>query len=213
MNAGWNAQIDEATVNNVTPVNNNMNFEMGDNIILSNNNEAIRIATSKNLTVDTVTINSSGIDAGGTKITNVKAGDVSESSTDAVNGAQLYQVEQAAGTSINEIGHNLDNLSNRVDKVGAGTVALAALHPLDFDSDDQWDFAAGYGHYSGAVAIGAFCRPNEDTMFSLGAAMANGEDMWNAGILVKLGQGNNVSTSRMAMAKEITHLKKDNAQI
>lgn len=103
----------------------------------------------------------------------------------------------------------VSELNTRVNRVGAGAAALAALHPLDFDPDDKWDFAAGYGNYSGAnaVAIGAYYRPNEDTMFSVGGSFGGGENMVNAGVSVKLGQGNHVTTSRVAMAKEIKDLR------
>ena len=112
-------------------------------------------------------------------------------------------------TNIANLNNSVYNLGNRVDRVGAGAAALAALHPLDFDPDDKWDFAAGYGNYSGAnaVAIGAYYRPNEDTMFSVGGSFGGGENMVNAGVSVKLGQGNNVTTSKIAMAKEIKDLR------
>ncbi|MBS5887734.1 MAG: YadA-like family protein [Negativicoccus succinicivorans] len=117
--------------------------------------------------------------------------------------------------NIYDMGGRIGELGNRVDRVGAGAAALAALHPLDFDRDDKWDFAAGYGNYSGAnaVAIGAYYRPNEDTMFSVGGSFGGGENMVNAGVSVKLGQGNNVSTSRVVMANEIQELKTANAQM
>lgn len=96
-----------------------------------------------------------------------------------------------------------------MNRAGAGAAALAALHPLDFDPDDKWDVAAGYGNYKDAhaVSVGAFYRPNEDTMFSVGGSFGGGENMVNAGVSVKLGQGNHVSTSKIAMAKEIVDLK------
>ena len=161
--------------------------------------------TTNTLTVGDVKIDNSGINAGNKKVTNVFAGDVSSSSTDAVNGAQLYQTNQ----SINNIGGAINKLGDRVDRVGAGAAALAALHPLDFDPDDKWDVAAGYGNYKDAhaVSVGAFYRPNEDTMFSVGGSFGGGENMVNAGVSVKLGQGNHVSTSKVAMAKEIVDLK------
>ena len=117
--------------------------------------------------------------------------------------------------NIYNMGGRIGELGNRVDRVGAGAAALAALHPLDFDPDDKWDFAAGYGNYSGAnaVAIGAYYRPNEDTMFSVGGSFGGGENMVNAGVSVKLGQGNNVSTSRVVMANEIQELKTANAKM
>lgn len=108
----------------------------------------------------------------------------------------------------------IDHLDRRIDRVGAGAAALAALHPLDFDPDDKWDFTAGYGNYNGAdaVAIGAFYRPNEDTMFSIGTSLGGGENMINAGVTIKLGQGNHISTSRVAMAKEMRDMKELLAQ-
>ena len=117
----------------------------------------------------------------------------------------------AANTeSIYHINNRVSNLDNRINKVGAGAAALAALHPLDFDPDDKWDFAVGYGNYRNAnsVAFGAFYRPNEDTMFSLGTNFGNGENMFNAGVSFKIGQGGSgITTSKTAMAKTISSLK------
>ena len=117
----------------------------------------------------------------------------------------------AANTeSIYHINNRVSNLDNRVNKVGAGAAALAALHPLDFDPDDKWDFAVGYGNYRNAnsIAFGAFYRPNEDTMFSLGTNFGNGENMFNAGLSFKIGQGGSgITTSKTAMAKTISSLK------
>ncbi len=157
--------------------------------------------TTDGLTIkDGPSITKTGIDGGNQKITKVAAGDISEKSTDAVNGSQLFKTNQQVA-----------KLGNRINKVGAGAAALAALHPLDFDPDDKWDFAAGYGNYNGenAAAIGAYYRPNEDTMFSVGGSFGNGENMVNAGVSLKLGQGNHVSTSKVAMAKEIKDLRKE----
>lgn len=119
------------------------------------------------------------------------------------------------GNTINNMNGKLGTLDNRINKVGAGAAALAALHPLDFNPDDKWDFAVGYGNYKDAhaVAVGAFYRPNEDTMFSVGGSLGGGENMVNAGLSVKLGQGNGVSTSKVAMAKEIVDLKADNKEL
>lgn len=110
---------------------------------------------------------------------------------------------------VNTIGNSLTKLDDRVDRVGAGAAALAALHPQDFDPDDKWDFAAGYGNYKDAhaVAVGAFYRPNEDTMFSVGGSFGGGENMVNAGVTFKLGQHNHVSRSRVALAKDVLELK------
>ena len=118
-------------------------------------------------------------------------------------------------TNITKLGNSINVLGNRVDRVGAGAAALAALHPLDFDPDDKWDFAAGYGNYKGAnaAAIGAYYRPNEDTMFSVGGSFGGGENMVNAGVSVKLGQGNHVSTSKVAMAKDMLAMQKRMAEM
>lgn len=149
-----------------------------------------------------VSLDNKGLNNGGNKITNVADGEVSATSKDAVNGSQLYQATSGISNGVNL-------LNSKIGKVGAGAAALAAIHPLDFDPDDKWNFAAGYGNYAGenAMALGAFYRPNEDTMFSVAGSMGNGENMVNAGVSVKLGQKNGVSTSRVALAKEVQDLK------
>ena len=128
----------------------------------------------------------------------VVSGQAGKADTDAVNVGQLKQI----GGAINKV-------DNRINRVGAGAAALAALHPLDFDPDDKWDFTLGYGNYKDAhsLALGAFYRPNEDTMISVGGSIGGGENMVNAGLSMKLGQGNHVSTSKVAMAKEIKDLR------
>ncbi len=162
---------------------------------------------------DKTYISDKGLNANDQKVTNVAAGELSATSKDAVNGSQLYETNQAIAnnaTNISSLSHSISNLDNRVNKVGAGAAALAALHPLDFDPDAKWDFAAGYGNYRGAnaAAVGAYYRPNEDTMFSVGGTFGNGENMVNVGVSFKLGSGSNhVSTSRVAMAKEIKELR------
>lgn len=198
----------------------------GKNISTSvNGNNSIKVELKKDITVDSVTagdtsistngltikdgpsITKTGIDGGNQKVTGVKAGEISSTSKDAVNGSQLFATNQQVAQNAQSI----SKLGNRINKVGAGAAALAALHPLDFDPDDKWDFAAGYGNYNGenAAAIGAYYRPNEDTMFSVGGSFGNGENMVNAGVSLKLGQGNHVSTSKVAMAKEIKDLRKE----
>ena len=151
---------------------------------------------------------------------NVAAGEISATSTDAVNGSQLYSVANELQTQINnstpgQINNNITNLNNRVgdvekrvNKVGAGSAALAALHPLDFNPDDKWTIAAGYGHYHNAnsAALGAFYRPNEDTMFSVGGTVGTGETQLNAGVSLRLGKRSPESRSRVAMGREIAEL-------
>ena len=126
------------------------------------------------------------------------------------NDGSTYSVSGIASSQdIKNVTNKVGELGTRVNRAGAGAAALAALHPLDFDPDDKWDVAAGYGNYKDAhaVAVGAFYRPNEDTMFSVGGSFGGGENMVNAGVSVKLGQGNHVSTSRVALAREVEDLK------
>ena len=172
------------------------------------NNGGLTIKTSDDNR--TITVQDGNVNMGGNKIEGVADGKVSKDSTDAVNGSQLWQRDQA----INGLSGSVNKLGNRINRVGAGAAALAALHPLDFDPDDKWDFAAGYGNYRGAnaAAIGAYYRPNEDTMFSVGGSFGGGENMVNAGVSIKLGQGNHVSTSRVAMAKEMKAMRQHMAE-
>lgn len=158
----------------------------------------------------------------GNKITGVADGEISETSTDAVNGSQLWGVQQDIennASAIASLGGQVSRLDNRIDRVGAGAAALAALHPLDYDPEVKWGFAAGYGNYRGAnaVSVGAFYRPNEDVMFSVGGSMGGGENMVNAGVSFKLGSGSGLTTSRTAMARELAAMKDtvaaQNAQI
>ena len=157
------------------------------------------------------------------QITSVAAG---TNDTDAVNVAQLKLLRNNVGGDITNIQKNITNingniarLDKRVNRGVAGSAALAALHPLDFDPDAKWDFAAGYGHYhnGNAAALGAFYRPNEDVQLSVGSTLGNGETVVNAGLSVKVGAHSNVSRSRVAIGKEVLELKKtvalQNAQI
>ena len=134
---------------------------------------------------------------------------VKQANTAGENLSALDNQVTANTESIYHINNRVSDLDNRVNKVGAGAAALAALHPLDFDPDDKWDFAVGYGNYRNAnsVAFGAFYRPNEDTMFSLGTNFGNGENMFNAGLSFKIGQGSGITTSKTAMAKKIESLE------
>ena len=183
-----------STLNNDGLTINNSEGKAGTTIT----NSGIKIAANGDNTHD-VEIGNSNVSMGGQQIHDVAAG---TSATDAVNVGQLSMFANNVGSAINK-------LDNRVNRVGAGAAALAALHPLDFDPDDKWDFAGGFGHYknANAAAIGAYYRPNEDTMFSIGGSFGGGENMLNAGVSFKLGQGNHVSTSRTMMAKEIESLK------
>ncbi|WP_418248656.1 ESPR-type extended signal peptide-containing protein [Dialister succinatiphilus] len=186
--------IEAATINATTV--NSSTFNAG-NTTMDNRGVTIKTGDSGR----TITIKDGGVSMGGNQIHNVAPGTAPD---DAVNVSQL----NATNGVVNKLG-------SRINKVGAGAAALAALHPLDFDPDDKWDVAAGYGHYKNAdaAAIGAFYQPNEDTMLSIGGSFGGGENMVNAGVSVKLGQGNHVSTSRVAMAKEIRDLRENVAKL
>ena len=172
----------------------------GDITISSN---GVSIAGGPSMTKD-------GIDAGGSKITNVAAG---TADTDAVNYGQLKGVESSVQnntTNINRLSGRVSNLDNRINKVGAGAAALAALHPLDFNPDDKWNFAVGYGNYRNAnsVALGAFYQPNENTMFTVATNFGNGENMINAGVSFKIGKGNSYAgVSKAQLVAENQQLK------
>ena len=154
---------------------------------------------------DKTYISADGLNANDQKVTNVKAGDISETSKDAVNGSQLYKTNQEVVNNTNRI----NQLGSRVNKVGAGAAALAALHPMDFDPDDKLTFSAGYGNYAGenAAAIGAYYRPDEKVMFSVAGTVGNGENMVNAGVSFALDRTNHVSNSRTALAREVIDLR------
>ena len=179
-----NATTVNATTGNITNVNADT-VTTGDTVM---NQDGLTIHDGPAFTKNNV-------DVARNKITSVADGDIGPGSMDAVNGSQLYRATSSLGT--------------RINRVGAGAAALASLHPLDFDPDDKWDVAAGYGNYKDAhaVAIGAFYRPNEDTMISVGGSFGGGENMVNVGLSLKLGQGNHVTTSKVAMAREIVDLK------
>ena len=160
------------------------------------------------------------------QITSVAAG---TNDTDAVNVAQLKRLHDMISVNayntvnvqgdVTNLKKDVSRLDKRVNRGVAGAAALAALHPLDFDPDAKWDFAAGYGHYhnGNAAALGAFYRPNEDVQLSVGSTVGNGDTVVNAGVSVKVGAHSNVSRSRVAIGKEVLELKKtvalQNAQI
>ena len=190
------------------------------------NNDGLKVGANVSVTKDAVTAGSTsisddglkigdntyassdGLNANSQKIANVAAG---EADTDAVNVSQLNATNEQVINNSNRI----SKLGDRVNKVGAGAAALAALHPMDFDPDDKWSFAAGYGNYAGqnAAAIGAYYRPDEKVMFSVGGTVGNGENMVNAGISFALDRTNRVSNSRTAMAREIVDLRGQLTQV
>ena len=160
--------------------------------------DGIKIAADGDNT-HAVEITNSNVSMGGQQIHDVAPG---TSDTDAVNVSQLKGLVSGVDGAVNK-------LNNRLNRVGAGAAALAALHPLDFNPEEKWNFAAGFGHYvnANAGAIGAFYQPNEDTLFSLGGSWGGGENMVNAGVSIRLGHGNSIIGSRTVMAREIMALK------
>jgi autotransporter adhesin len=194
-------------------------------VVRSSDGDGLEIKLSKNITgLDSVTTGNTTINNSGVTIKSsdsTKGGDIKIATGDvSMGGSQIHDVAPGSNgtdavnvnqlsSAMNNVERNFTKLDARVNRAGANAAALAALHPLDFDPDDKLDVAAGTGHYNGAnaVAIGAFYRPNEDTMISLGGSMGGGENMINAGVTFKLGQHNHVSTTRVAMAKEIKALK------
>ena len=184
------------------------------------NNDGLKVGDKVSVTKDAVTagktsisdegvkvgdktyISDNGLNANNKVITNVADG---KENGDAVNYGQLKGVEDKVISNTNRI----NQLGSRVNKVGAGAAALAALHPMDFDPDDKLTFSAGYGNYGGenAAAIGAYYRPDEKVMFSVGGTVGNGENMVNAGVSFSLDRTNHVSNSRTAMAREILDLR------
>ena len=198
--------------------------EAGNNITVTETNtdggKKYTVGMAKDITVDSVNVggktyvSEAGLNANGNKVTQVADGNIDKDSKEAVNGGQLYATNQLVkenASNISLLGNSINKLDNRVDKVGAGAAALAAVQPLGFDPEDKWDFAAGYGNYSGAsaVALGAYYRPNEDTMFSVGGSFGNGENMVNAGVSLKLGQSNHTPASKAAMEKKISALSQE----
>lgn len=160
--------------------------------------DGIKIAANGDNT-HAVEITNSNVSMGGQQIHDVAPG---TSDTDAVNVSQLKGLVSGVDGAVNK-------LNNRLNRVGAGAAALAALHPLDFNPEEKWNFAAGFGYYvnANAGAIGAFYQPNEDTLFSLGGSWGGGENMVNAGVSIRLGHGNSIMGSRTVMAREIMALK------
>ena len=211
----------------------------GDNITVTEDTNAdggkeYKVALSNKISVDSVkagdttisdkgleikdgpSVTKDGINAANKNITNVADGKVEKDSKDAINGGQLHQAKADINNRIdgveNQVVSNtnrINQLGSRVNKVGAGAAALAALHPMDFDPDDKLTFSAGYGNYGGenAAAIGAYYRPDEKVMFSIGGTVGNGENMVNAGVSFSLDRTNHVSNSRTAMAREILDLR------
>lgn len=214
-----NTYIDGDSINvGDTHITNNkivMGNKEGDTIITDNsvnignttvNNNGLTIKGDENHT--DITINQGDVSMGGNVIHNVAPGVKDD---DAVNVSQLKELNQ----NIENNSYHINKLKGRIDKVGAGAAALAALHPLDFDPDDKFYLSAGYGHYRGenAVSVGAFYQPNDDTLFSIASTVGNDDEMINAGITWRFGQQSHQSRSKKAMAKEIIELRTEIAEL
>lgn len=219
---------DEITVNSVTA----NTFTAGQTVVM--NKDGLMVGNKVSVSATAVTagktsisdegvkvdgktyISADGLNANNNKITNVVDGTVEKDSKDAINGGQLHQAKADINNRIDGVenqvisnSNRIGQLSSRVNKVGAGAAALAALHPMDFDPDDKLTFSAGYGNYGGenAAAIGAYYRPDEKVMFSVGGTVGNGENMVNAGVSFALDRTNHVSNSRTALAREVIDLR------
>lgn len=184
------------------------------------NNEGLTVHSSTGSAGTTVT--SSGIkiasDGEGTHAVEVSNGNVSMGGqqihdvapgtkpTDAVNVSQL-------GGVVSGVSNAITRLDSRVDRVGAGASALAALHPLEFDPEDKLNFAAGFGHYrsANAAAIGAFYQPTESVRFNVGGSFGGGENMVNAGVTFSLDpQRRDRFQSRIVLMRTVQQLRSDN---
>ena len=181
---------------------------------INGNSRDYKVSLSKDIT-DQINNNTTNIDK--------NAGNIAKNTEDIKNiKGNVTDIQNNItniNNNMNSFKGDLSKMDKRIDKSVAGAAALAALHPLDFDPDAKWDFAAGYGHYrSGdAAAIGAFYRPNEDVQLSVGSTVGGDETVFNAGLSVKVGAHSGVSRSRVAIGKEVLALKKtvaeQNAQI
>ena len=223
--------VDTVTANTVTTgqtVMNNDGVKVGTDVSL--NKDGLKVGDKVSVSATAVTagqtsinndglkvngktyVSDNGLNANEQKITKVAEGELSATSMDAVNGSQLYATNNHIDRVENQVVNNtnrINKLGSRVNKVGAGAAALAALHPMDFDPDDKLTFSAGYGNYAGenAAAIGAYYRPDEKVMFSVAGTVGNGENMVNAGVSFALDRTNHVSNSRTALAREVIDLR------
>lgn len=187
-------------------------FTAGDTVI---NKDGVKVGDKSALTGDSLKVNgktyisSDGLNANSQKITNVQTG---TADTDAANvgqmreaDAKLYDAIQQTDAGLNEVGRAVNKLGNRLNRVGAGAAALAALHPGTYDPNDKWDFSAGVGHYhdANAVAIGAYYHPNDTTILSIGGSMGGGENMVNAGITWKMGRSGREQAAQPVVVRKV----------
>ena len=169
------------------------------------NNDGLTVKNEDSL--KNITVQNNNVSMGGNVVHNVADG---VEATDAINKGQFDRTVNAIGTGMNQMSNRISKLDTRVDRVGAGAAALAALHPLEYNADEKWEISAGVGNYRGAnaVAVGAFYRPNGNTLVSLGTSYGGGENMVNAGVTWRVGEGETGNySSKQAMAQEISSLK------
>lgn len=212
----------QVTVGDTTIQNNSIHMGDKGSLTIGNSTNTTTVNANGLTITNGPSITANGIDAGGKTISHVAGKELTADSTYAVNGGQLYTVREELNNRIDGVDKHVNALDNRiretnrrVDKVGAGAAALAALHPLDFDADDKWNIAAGVGAYKGtsAMALGAFYRPNEVTQLSIGGAFGNGENMWNMGISWRTGSGESYSgKSKAELVRMVNAMEARDAQ-
>ena len=167
-----------------------------DNVFMDEN-----LTVAKETRTDTLYVDHDGYVGGNLNVEgNIETHDavLSADSRQVVTGRQLYQTNE-----------RVDRLDNRIKKVGANAAALAALRPGDFNPDDKFSIAAGFGSYrnANAAALGLFYRPNENVLLSLGTSFGDGENMVNAGVSVKFGRGKSMAERRKEMADEVSSMR------
>ncbi|MBR1660742.1 MAG: YadA-like family protein [Acidaminococcaceae bacterium] len=191
-------------VGNNNTIGGNNTFVLGNNVT-ANVDNAVVLGNKSTAEANAVSVGSEG---GERQIKHVAAG---TDDTDAVNVSQLKALEQNTAGDLNVVNNRISSMDNKINKVGAGAAALAALHPID--TDDKFSMGLGYGNYrdAHAMAMGLFYRPTEKIMFSVGGSMGNGENMINAGVTFALDKGKGFGTSKAAMARKINELTKENA--
>ena len=225
-NAQYGVYVSKNTVTDIAKAANK--FE-GDSVI------KVETTTGANHTADTTTFKFDGNEAAKVLPISYKAngGTVNKVMADEgfnfVNGNHInasvgadglvrFDLDQNIPNQINSNTNAINGLSDKVAKNHkisergiAGTAALAALHPLDFDPDHKLDVMAGYGHFHGSnsVALGAAYRPNEDLMFTVGSTVGNGDTVVNAGISYKVGAKSDVSRSKVSVAKDVADMKRE----
>ncbi|WP_081651751.1 YadA-like family protein [Megasphaera massiliensis] len=212
---------EKANIGNVSISNDNVTIGTGDSkTVITNESVTTGSVTTGNTTINNdgltvknedslknITVQNNNVSMGGNVVHNVADG---VEATDAINKGQFDRTVNAIGTGMNQMSNRISKLDTRVDRVGAGAAALAALHPLEYNADEKWEISAGVGNYRGAnaVAVGAFYRPNGNTLVSLGTSYGGGENMVNAGVTWRVGEGETGNySSKQAMAQEISSLK------